>query len=134
MYKNMVLNTSYSSTLRKTGDRYEGSGLLLGSQDPGFLTPAPPIMPDLVVGWFSMELVDCNTIRNTIPFLGYYVGPAIWQPGPETSGVNWVPGGKVPLVDPPDMDLIPILTGGTGPIVETYHRLPTRVSPVLLHN
>ncbi len=133
-YKNAVLNTTFSMTLENKGSKYEGSGLQLTTQDPAFLNPPPlPTMPDLVAGWFSMELVNCNTIRNTIPFLGYYFGAGIWQPGSETSGVNWISGGKVPMIDPPDMDLIPILTGGSTPIVESYHRLPTKVNPALLH-
>lgn len=133
-YKNAVLNTTFSMTLHSERNKYVGSGLQLTTQDPAFLNPPPlQTMPDLVAGWFSMELINCNTIRNTIPFLGYYFGGGIWQPGSETSGVNWISSGKAPLIDPPDMDLIPILTGGNTPILETYHRLPMKVSPALLH-
>ena len=133
-YKSAVLNTTFSMTVQKEGSKYVGSGLMVLTQDPAFLNPPPlPSMPDLLAGWFSMEFVNCNTIRNTIPFLGYYVGAGIWQPGTETSGVNWVSNGKVPLIDPPDMDMIPILTGGSKPIVESYHRLLMKVNPALLH-
>jgi hypothetical protein len=134
MFKNAVMNTNFNMTLKNRGKKYEGSGVALMTKDPAFLNP-PPLekMPDLIAGWFSMQLVDCNTIKNTIPFLGYYFGPGIWQPGTETSGVKWVAGSKVPLLDPPDIDVIPILTGGPKPIVETYHRLPTKVNRNLLH-
>ena len=66
MYKNSVMNTTYTTTLVRKGNRYEGSGLALVTQDPDFLNP-PPIgkLPDILVGWFSMDLLDCNTIKNT---------------------------------------------------------------------
>ncbi|MGE5053216.1 MAG: hypothetical protein ACM3WP_03550 [Acidobacteriota bacterium] len=113
----------------------------MSAQDPDFLNP-PPIgkLPDMLVGWFSMELVDCNTVKNTIPFFGAYFGApgpygmGIWEPGTPTSGVNWIAGGKVPLLDAPDVDMIPILTGGNTPIIETYHRLPSAIKPALLHH
>ena len=127
-----------SGEMVKKGNVYEGSMLSLGG-DNAFLNPNPAAigkMPDLEVGWVSMEMVDCNTIKNVIPFFGIYFGPfglfdtgpgpGIWQPGSPGSpffGVNWTSGGKVPLVNEPDVDLIPILTGDTKPIVETYHRL-----------
>lgn len=135
MYKTSIMNTAYSGTLKKEGKKYVGSGMALDTQDPEYLNPPPfQMLPDLIVGWFSMELVDCNTIRNAIPFLGTYLGIGVWLPGSPASGITWVPGGKVPLADSPDIDMIPILTGDTKPIVETYHRLPTKVNPALLHH
>ncbi len=119
-----------SGKLVKHGKVYEGSMLAL-SGDSTFITLPPGAngkLPDLYVGWVSMELVDCNTIRNTIPFFGIYFGAGIWKPGNPVMGVDWVSGGKVPLVSEPDVDLIPILTFDTKPIVETYHRLPEGVN------
>ena len=134
MYKTSVLNTTYSGTLEKKGNQFVGSGVSLNTQNPEYLNPPPfQTLPDLTVGWFSMELTDCNTIKNTIPFLGTYFGIGIWLPGSPASGISWVPGGKIPLSDSPDLDMIPILTGDTKPIIETYHRLPTKVNPSLLH-
>lgn len=131
MYKNVVLNTTYTSLLEKKGNKYEGAGVILVSQDPNFvLQYPPPETPDLVVGWFSMELLDCNTIKNTIPFLGYYFGPPIWELA--VGGVNWVSPSKVPLVDPPDLDLL-VMTNGGAPEIERYRRIATKVNPALLH-
>jgi hypothetical protein len=50
-------------------------------------------------------------------------GKGIWEPGTPWSGVNWVADAKVSRLGTPDVDLIPILTCDTKPIVETYHRL-----------
>ncbi len=142
MYKSDVMNTAYTGIQKKSGaNRYQGSGMALVTQDPDFLN-LPPIgkLPDLMVGWFEVELLDCNTLKNTIPLLGMYIGKptppfaGIWKPGTPWSGIDWVVGGKAPLVDPPDVDMIPILTGDTKPIVETYHRLPATVNPSLLHS
>jgi len=83
-------------------------------------------MPDLVAGWMSLRMDDCNNMTNTMPFLGLYSGAGIWQPGPV-----WV-NAKKPMIDPPDLDLLVILTGGY-PVVESYRRLPNNVSPSLLH-
>ena len=134
MYKNSVMSTLYTGMSVKNSNVYEGNGMSLSTQDPAFLNP-PPIgkLPDIVVGWFVMQMVDCNTIKNTIPFLGVYFGASIWQPGTPWTGINWLPNAKIPLLSPPDVDLIPVLTGGTKPIVETYHRLPETVNPALLH-
>lgn len=141
MYKSSVMNTTYTTTLVRKGNRYEGSGLALITQDPDFLNP-PPIgkLPDILVGWFSIDLLDCRTIRNTIPFLGMYFGAAIpgvtlgiWQPGTPWSGIAWVAGAKAPMIDPPDVDMIPVLTGDVKPIVETYRKVPNKVNPALLH-
>ena len=129
MYKNSVLNTLFNGELVKKGNRYEGSGMSLFTTDPAFLNP-PPIgkMPDIVAGWMFMEMTDCNTVKNTFPFLGMYFAGNVWQPG-----ITWVTPGKVPLIDAPDVDLLDILTGGK-PIVETYHRLLNTVNPNLLHH
>jgi hypothetical protein len=134
MYKNSVMSTLYAGMSVKNGNVYEGNGMSLSTQDPDFLNP-PPIgkLPDIVAGWFVMEMIDCNTIRNTIPFLGIYFGASIWQPGTPWTGISWLPNAKTPLSSPPDVDLIPILTGDIKPIVETYHRLPETVNPDLLH-
>jgi hypothetical protein len=106
MYKNTVMNTLYAGISIKNGRVYEGNGMSLATTDPDFLNP-PPIgkLPDIISGWFSMEMVDCN----------------------------WIPNAKIPLVNEPDVDMIPILTGDVKPIVETYHRLPETVNPALLH-
>jgi hypothetical protein len=129
MYKNSVMNTSYTGELVKRGKLYEGPLMQLTTSDPDFLNwPPPPKMPDIVAAWSSLEMVDCNTIRNTIPFFGMYFAANIWQPG-----VVWVAQGKVPLIDAPDADLLDALAGGK-PIVETYHRLPKAVNPILLHH
>lgn len=134
MYKTSILSTGYAGTLDKKGKKFVGAGMALETTNPEYLSPPPfQTLPDLVAAWFSMELVDCNTIRNTIPFFGTYFGVGIWQPGSPWSGVNWLSGGKVPMVDAPDLDMIPLLTGDTKPIVETYHRLPSKVNPALLH-
>ena len=134
MYKTSILATGYSATLQKIGNKYEGAGMALETSSPEYLNPPPfKTLPDLAAAWFSIEMVDCNTIKNTIPFFGMYFGASIWQPGTPWSGVNWLSSGKVPFVDAPDLDLIPILTGAMKPIVETYHRVPTKVNPALLH-
>lgn len=128
MYKNSVMMTMFTGELVKKGNRYEGSGQALFTTDPAFLNP-PPIgtMPDIVVGWMSMEMTDCNTVKNTFPFLGLYFAANIWKPG-----IEWITPGKVPLIDAPDVDLLDIETGGK-PLVETYHRLLNTVNPNLLH-
>jgi hypothetical protein len=128
MYKNSVMNTHYSGEITRRGDHYTGPIMQLTTSDPDFLNP-PPIgkMPDIIAGWTSMEMEDCNTIKNTIPFFGLYFAGNIWQPG-----IIWNAAGKIPLVDAPDVDLLDILNGGR-PIVETYHRLPKVIEPALLH-
>lgn len=128
MYKNSVLSTAYTGELKWKHDRYQGSFMRLSTPDPDFLNP-PPIgkLPDIWAGWTSMELVDCNTIQNTIPFFGIYLAGQIWQPG-----IDWITPGKVPLVDAPDVDLLTAKFGGK-PIVETYHRLLKTINPALLH-
>lgn len=129
-YKNSVMSTLFTGDLVKKGKRYEGSVLGLSTQDPDFLSP-PPVgkMPDLMVGWVSLEMLDCDTIRNTIPFFGLYVGAGIWAPG--LLGPVWTDA-KVPMVSPPDVDMIDVLSGG-WPLIEVYRRLPERVNPELLH-
>ena len=135
MYKTSIIATGYQGTLEKHGKKYEGAGMALQTSDPEYLKPPPfQKMPDLMAAWFSVEMVDCNTIKNTIPFFGTYFGEGFWQPGSPWTGMGWISGGKVPLVDAPDLDMIPILTGDTKPIVETYHRVSTRVNPNLLHH
>lgn len=134
MYKNSVLNTSYAGTIVKNGKKYEGPTMSLSTQDPSFLgLPPYTTLPDLSVGWVITEMMDCNTLQSTIPFLGLYSAASIWQPGTPWSGINWLAKGKVPLDSPPDIDLIPVLTGDIKPIVETYHRVPETVNPELLH-
>ena len=141
VFKGMYVNPAAplaadpSGELVKTGkgEVYEGSMLSLAG-DKSFIDLPPGAngkLPDLVAGWNSMELVDCNTIRNTIPFFGLYAGPLIWTPG-SAGGPNWIANAKVPLLSEPDVDLIPVVTGGgTKPIVETYHRMPTNVNRTL---
>lgn len=128
MYKNSVMNTLFSGEIAKRENLYAGSIMQLSTSDPDFLNP-PPIgkMPDIIAGWTSVEFVDCNTIKNTIPFFGLYFSNNIWQPG-----IVWNAEGKIPLVDAPDVDLLDILNGGR-PIVETYHRLPKAIEPAVLH-
>ncbi len=135
MYKNAVMSTGYAGTMVKNGTKSEGPLMNLTTQDPAY-SGLPPFanLPDLSVGWASMEMVDCNTIKNTIPFFGIYFGAGIWQPGTPWTGINWLPNAKIPLVSPPDVDLIPILTGDTKSIVETYRRLPETVNTALLHD
>lgn len=127
MYKDGAMSTPYWGTFVKKGGKYEGSLMALYTADPEFLN-APPVgkMPDIRVGWSSMEMLDCNTIRNTLPFFGQYNAANIWEPG-----VTWK-NGKVPLVDTPDVDLLNVLNGGR-PIVETYHRLSETLNPALIH-
>jgi len=48
----------------------------------------------------------------------------------QPTAAEWKTGGKVPLVDRPDVDLLDVLNGGK-PILGTYHRLPTTVTPAL---
>ncbi len=136
VYKAAAITTTVTGEVVKKDNAYEGSILsLIGDESFVNLPPgANGKMPDLEVAWQSIEMLDCNTIKNTIPFFGTYFGPPIWEPGTPWSGVNWIAGGKVPLLDAPDVDLIPILTGDTKPIVETYHRLLQTVNPALLHH
>jgi hypothetical protein len=128
MYKNSVMNTIYTGLVARKHDRYEGALMQLTTSDPDFLKPPAEIgkMPDIIAAWSSMELADCNTIQNTIPFFGIYFGGPIGQ-----SGIVWVPPGKIPLLDPPDFNLLLPITGG-APIKETYHRLPRTINPALL--
>ncbi len=134
MYKNAVMTTMWSGQIVKHGKLYEGTMSALTTQDPAYLNPPPfANLPDIAAGWFTFELLDCNTIKSTIPFLGLYVGQAIWQPGTPYTGINWLPNAKVPMQDVPDLDLIQFLTGDVKPIVETYHRVPQTVNPALLH-
>ena len=45
--------------------------MALATQDPDYTGPPPyTSLPDVIAGWFSLEMVGCNTIRNTMPFLG----------------------------------------------------------------
>jgi hypothetical protein len=129
MYKTSVMNTTYSGRVVKKGDVYEGSIMQLITQDDAFLDP-PPIfkMPDLNVAWISIRMPDCNSLTNTIPFFGLYLASGIWD---ATPGIVWL-NTKVPLKDAPDVDLLNILSGG-HPVLETYHRLSSTVSPSLLH-
>jgi hypothetical protein len=82
MYKNSVMNTAYTGKVEKKGELYVGPLMQLATSDPDFLNP-PPIgkMPDLNVVWSEIEMVDCNTIKNTVPFFGYYFASNLWQPG-----------------------------------------------------
>lgn len=134
MYKNSVMNTTYAGEVNKIGNHYEGGMMALMTQDPDFLNP-PPIgkLADITAGWSIMEMVDCNTLKNTIPMFGLYVGAFIWQPavGPSTGGIQWL-NGKTPLLDRPDLDLVDVLAGG-NPIIETYHRLPKAPNRTLFH-
>ncbi len=134
MYKNSVLTTMYAGEMTKSGNKFEGTLMALNTQDPAY-TGAPPYqnLPDIAAGSFSVEMIDCNSLTNTIPFYGLYFGSQIWKPGTPWTGINWVASGKVPLVDPPDVDLVFALTGDTKPIVETYHRIARAVNPALLH-
>ncbi len=134
MYKNSVLSTGYAGRLVKNGKVYEGPMMSLTTQDPAYSGPPPfATLPDLAVVWESVEMLDCNTIKATIAFFGVYSGALIWLPGSPWTGISWMPNPKVPLTDAPDIDMIPILTGDTKPVVETYHRLPEAVNPALLH-
>lgn len=135
MYKTSILSTGFSGTMEKNGEKYEGAGMALETSNPEYLNPPPfQTLPDLIVAWFSTEMVDCNTLKNTIPFFGIYFGAGIWQPGTPWTGMDWLANSKRPFVDAPDLDMIPILTGDTKPIVETYHRIPNLVNPTLLHH
>ena len=135
MYKNTVMSTMWTGQIAKAGKIYEGSMSALNTQDPQYLNPPPfTALPDIAAGWFTFELKDCNTLKSTIPFLGLYYGAGIWQPGTPWTGISWLSNAKVPLIDPPDMDLIPFLTGDTKPIVESYHRVLNTVNPALLHH
>jgi hypothetical protein len=129
IYNDSVLNSEYTGEYVKNGRKYEGSLMRLATTDSDFLKP-PPVgkMPDVYAGWTSLEMIDCNTLTNTIPFFGIYLAKNIWQPG-----IVWMVSGKTPMLDPPDIDLLDVLVGGQ-PIVETYHRLPSRVNPTLLHH
>lgn len=140
MYKNSIMNTSFAGEFTRKGNRYEGTSMSLTTQDPEYLNPPPfSKLPDMAIGWMSMRMLDCNTLQNTIPMYGLYFGPpatpgsGFWQPGTPWTGIDWITNGKRILIDPPDVDLIPILTGDTKPIVETYHRVPGYINPVLLH-
>jgi hypothetical protein len=141
MYKNSVMTTMFAGELAKAGDKYEGTLMALNTQDPAYAGPPPyAALPNIAVGWASIEMLDCNTMMNTIPFYGMYfgapsqAGPGIWEPGTPWTGISWVEDGKVPFVDPPDVDLIVMATGDTKPIVETYHRVLRTVNPDLLHH
>lgn len=154
MYKEpapYVITAHPTGEIVKNGRLFEGPMLSLAADSSVADNPGTAAkMPDLLAGWVSMEMVDCNTIRNTIPFFGLYFAsptqlppelfppfgvntPGIWLPGTPWTGVNWI-NGKVPFVDAPDVDMIIALTLDTRPIVETYHRLPATVNPALLHH
>ena len=127
MYTNSVMRTTYSGEVEKKGDVFEGSLLALSTQNTDFVTLPPPYgeMPDLLAGWMSLRMVDCNNMTNTMPFFGLYFGAGTWLPGP-----IWA--GKKPMVDAPNLDLLDILNAG-HPVVESYRRLPNSVNPSLLH-
>jgi hypothetical protein len=129
-YRNAVMSTVMTGQLVRKGDAYEGAILQLATQDPDFLNP-PPIgkMPDLLAGWVSIRLKDCNTITNVIPFFGMYFASGVW--GPAWGAPQWT-NRKRPMLDPPDVDLIDVISGG-HPITEEYRRLPVAVTPSLLH-
>ena len=81
---------------------HEGSGVALETSDPEYLNPPPfKNMPDLAVGWFSEELLDCNTLKTTLSFFGLYFGAGVWEPGTPWTGMGWISGGKIPLVTRP---------------------------------
>jgi len=124
------MNTVYAGKVEKKGEFYVGSLMQLATNDTDFLNP-PPIgkMPDLNVVWseMQMQMVDCDTIKTTIPFFGYYFASHLWQPG-----IVWNPKGKIPLFDVPDIDRLDMLAGG-APIIESYHRVAESVNPKLLH-
>jgi hypothetical protein len=128
MYKNSVINTIFTGKVEKKGEKYVGSLMQLTTNDPDFLNP-PPIgkLPDLSAVWSQTEMVDCNTIKNTIPFFGIYFAGSLWEPG-----IVWNPDRKIPMLDAPDVDLLDVITGG-APVVESYHRLVEGVNPKLLH-
>lgn len=135
MYKNSVMSTNWTGEISKKGKNYQGSLSALTTQDPAYSGPPPfANLPDIAAGWFTFELLDCNTMKSVIPFLGLYNGAGIWKPGTPWTGIDWTSGAKVPLIDPPDMDIIPFLTGDSKPIVETYHRVVQTVNPALLHH
>jgi hypothetical protein len=94
------MNSIYTGKIEKKGEQYVGPLMQFAASDPDFRNP-PPIgkMPDLNVVWSQMEMVDCNTIKNTIPFFGSYFASSLWQPG-----VVWTANGKIPLFDVPDVD------------------------------
>ena len=134
MYKNSVMTTMYTGEMVKTRDSYDGTLMALNTQDQEYAGPPPyQQLPDIAAGSFSVEMMDCNTLKNTIPFYGLYFGSQIWKPGTPWTGIGWVARGKIPLVDPPDVDLVQALTGDTKPIVETYHRIARAVNPPLMH-
>ena len=134
MYKNAVMTTMWSGQMEKHGKLYEGTISALNTQDLAYNGPPPfANLPDIAAGWFTFELLNCNTMKSTIPFLGLYSGLGIWEPGTPWTGIHWLPNAKVPMHDVPDVDLIPVLTGDLKPIIETYHRVSPTVNPSLLH-
>ena len=85
----------------------------------------------------SVEIKDArNGYTVTVVFEKYLVNPE----GLDSDFI--IQGGDLklefqrkPLVSPPDVDMIPVLTlGETKPIVETYRRLGTTIDPALLHH
>ena len=135
MYKTAVMTTTYTGTMSKNRDKYEGTWMSLMTQDPAYGGPPPyGNLPDVMAGMSPMELVDCNTIKHTVPFMGLYLGPLMWAPGTPWTGIDWKTGATVPkpLGTAPNVDMLLILTGDTKPVVETYRRLPSMVNPDLL--
>ncbi len=127
MYRSGALSTTVTGELFKKGDRYEGALMQLFTSDSAFLRPPPAgKMPDIHAAWSVIRMVDCNTLETTITFYGVYAAAQVWEPG-----VIWK-AGKRPLVDPPDVDLLNVVSGGT-PVTETYRRLPRTIDLGLLH-
>ncbi len=134
IYKASAITATITGEISRKGNVFEGSFLSLTGDD-SFVNLPPAAngkMPDLEVGWEVVKMLDCNTLQVTIPFFGSYFATNIWQPGSPWGGPTWL-NLKVPFVDPPDIDWIPILTNDTKPIVETYHRVPDKINPALLH-
>jgi hypothetical protein len=78
---------------------------------PGAAPPeVDPTLPEVDIVRSRIQLVDCNTLTNSIDvYAGYF---------------SFTPA-KIPFVTPPDIDWLQVLYPGVTILVETYHRMPT---------
>ena len=108
-----VARTTWTGEAFKTGPRtYEQYAMSYWIWDPAAAAEfgqlmgitIDPTLPEVDIVRGRLELVDCNTLTNTIDVYAAYF--------------NFTPD-KAPFVTTPDIDF---LVGGS--IVETYHRMP----------
>jgi len=101
--------TNWTGELVKSGQQFDSYMIQ-------FWVSAPPEVAEIDAVHSRMQLVDCNTIKNTVDVYGVYVPYR-----PEV----------VPFVDPFDFDIMAYLAAELGmtAIEETYHRMPVGTVP-----